>query len=103
MNRCNKSHVCELLLLFFCTEFQCECDYNINHQSGYTANEITGICDTEQCDDPRVFCLNGGECQNRGDSSWCHCPEGTTGVNCESGRQLVSLSGGNHRRQLRVR
>ena len=75
------------------TDFTCECNFDINSFTGHVANLVSGQCDTETCADGETFCLNQGECVDNADgSSWCRCPESTTGEHCETGAKDILWS-----------
>ena len=65
------------------------------HPTGFTVDcaedyvtGVAGVCDTELCDDGHTFCLNGGYCSDSATDSFCECPPGITGANCETGTKL---------------
>jgi len=45
--------------------------------------ESKNFCDTEEKENGRLFCLNGGECQQEGSHLGCICPSGFHGPICE--------------------
>ena len=74
------SHIVTPLLAAGPFLWHCEC----NFRSGYVYNELTGLCDTQQCADGVTFCFAPGTCNDAATSSSCDCPAGSAGVNCET-------------------
>ena len=73
-------HLMIQLNVFF-AGFTCVCDED--YMIG-----LADVCDRENCDDGDTFCLNGGYCTDGDTTSFCVCPPGITGTNCETGKVL---------------